>query len=257
MEKQLADFCEIEWQRMLDATSLEVVLEATALVSAPAETVEAVTSLFRLPKALIKEATAFARENAEACLRSRHDVPSMTVVDPWDVRRRAMLEERVCLVLDRLVRLTERRWGLSGRATQASQYVATGELLREVAAGWEEGQRAYHRALQAGDGAPPRSPNDGSGAGDNSTGKKRRGRRGETTEERLKELMASDGGWGRIDVARTAARVGKLIKRSHASVVGTRAWKEKIYPRLRGQRAMAKYDRWEREERRRDRHQTD
>ena len=257
MEKQLADFCDIEWERMLDATCLEVVLEANAIVSAPAETVEAFTGLFRLPRALIKEATAFARDNAEACLRSRHDVPSMPLVDPWDARSRASVEERICLVLTRLARLAEHHWGLSGRATRVSQYVAKGELLRELAASWEEGQRAYHRALQAGDGAPPRSASDCPGAGDNSTGKQRRGRRGQTTEERLKELIASDGGWERIFAARTAVGVGKLVRRSHASVVGTRAWKEKIYPQLCAGKSMAKYHRLEREERRRDRHQTD
>ena len=257
MEKQLADFCEIEWQRMLDATSLEVVLEANAIVSAPAETVEAVTSLFRLPQTLIKEATAFARENAEACLRSRRDIPSMPVVDPWDARRRAILEERVCLELDRLVRLTECYWGLPGRATRASQYVAKGELLREVATSWEEGQRAYHRALRAGDGAPSRSPSDSPWTGDNRRGRRPGRKRGDTTEERLKGLIASDGGWERIFAARTAVGVGKLVRRSHVSVVGTRAWKEKIYPQLCAGKSMAKYHRLEQEERRRDRHQTD
>lgn len=256
MEKRLADFCDIEWERMLDSTSLEVVLEAQAIVSAPPETVEAVTSLFRLPRALIKEAIAFAQESTEACLRSRHDVPSMPVVDPWDARRRSSVEERVRMALDRLASLTEQRWGLSGEATQASSYIAKGELLREVAAHWEAGHREYHRALQAGDGTPPRSPSGGPGACDNRLDKKPRRRRGDTTEERLKKLIASGDGWVRIIAARTSAGVGKLVKRSHAAVVATRAWKDKIYPTLVSHKAMAKCNRWEQEERRRDRHQT-
>lgn len=257
MEKRRADFCEIEWQRMLDATSLEVVLEAKAIVSEPPETVETITGFFRLPRALIAQATAFAQENAEACLRSRQDVAAMPVADPWEARRQAALEERVRRVLERLARLAEHHWPMTGRATEISRYVAEGELLRELAASWEDGQRDFHRALRAGDGGQSRSPTAALKENGSTTGKKQRRRRGDTTEERLANLLASDGGWGKVLACRKAEEVGKLIKRSHAAVVGTRAWKEKIRPRLSALKDMAKYHRLEQEERRRDRHQTD
>jgi len=257
MEKQLADFCEIEWQRMLDATSLEVVLEANAIVSAPAETVEAVITLFRLPRALIKEATAFARENAEACLRSRHDVPSMTVVDPWDARRRAMLEERVCLVLDRLVRLTERHWGLPKEATAFSRYNATTDLLREVASKWEQGQLAYHQALQKCDTNANQVDRLIQKTEVPTSRKRPLQKRGDTTEERLRGLLNTQDGVRSILAAGTVDGVASLIHRSHGSVAGSVAWKMEIKPLLERLKAERVYARLECEERRRDRHQTD
>jgi hypothetical protein len=257
MERRLADFCDSEWQRMLDAACLEAVVEANTIVSMPAGTVETITGLFRLPRAVIKQAIAFAQENAGACLRARQDVASLPVADPWDARRQAVLGEQIGRVLDRLALQVEHRWGLTSRVTKVLQYVAEGDLLRELAASWEEGQRAFHQALQAGGGGAPPSPIAVLKENRETPGNKKRRKRGGKTEDRLNDLMASDGGWQKIRACRTAKEVGKLVDRCHGSVVGTEAWKQKIYPDLRAQKDMAKYHRLEQEERRRDRHQTD
>lgn len=257
MERRLADFCDSEWQRMLDAACLEAVLEAATIVSVPAETGETITGLFRLPRTVITQATAFAQENAEACLRSRQDVAAMPVADPWDARRQAALEERVSRVLERLARLVEHHWALTGRATEISRYVAEGELLRELAGSWEEGQRAYHRALQAGDGAPPRSARASQMKSARPPRNKPRHRPDASTEELLRELLGTREGTQSILAARTIDGVADLIGRSHGAVGGSEAWKKEIKPMMDRLKAERAYARLEFEERRCDRHRTD
>jgi hypothetical protein len=257
MEKRLADFCEIEWQWMLDAACVELVSEATSVVAAQCQTVASRVEFFRLPRAVIEEATAFVQENAEACLLSREEVPTMPVADPWGTSRRRNLESRVCQLIDQLVGLTELHWGLPKEATAFSRYNATTVLLREVASKWEKGQRAYHQALHKCDTNANQADRLIQKTEVPTSRKRPLQKRGDTTEERLRRLLNTQDGVRSILAAGTVDGVASLIRRSHGSVAGSAAWKTEIKPLLERLKAERVYARLECEERRRDRHQTD
>jgi hypothetical protein len=251
MTNTLADFCEVAWEQVIDMACFNVAMEATAITSARPDSPEQMAGVFRLPRAVITEAVDFTERYAAACLEAKRDVPSLPIPDPWDARRRAALEKQVTHAITRIAQLAEHNWALPHRTAIFSGRNARTTLLRELAGRWEQGQRAHHQSLHNGETAPSQTQPALLGANEGTP--KKRKRRGPTTEERLKELIASEGGWEKIKACRKAADVGRLIKRSHASVIATRSWQKEICPELKGQRDMARYHRHEREERRRDR----
>jgi hypothetical protein len=252
MEGALSDFCDVGWQSMLDAASVEALIKATSAVSAAPASVEDMIALVRLPRVLIEEAVGFAKQHANVCLLSLADLPSMPVPDPWDEKRKADLEARVRRTIGQVLRLAQKHWGFSKEQMAVSQCAASTELLGEVASRWEEGQRAYHKALQKCDTATV-LPSRGAKAVKEKAAQKRPWKRGKSTDERLAELIGSPEGLEKIFAAKTVDGVAALIKRSHGAVADSPIWKKKIRPMFERLKAENAYSRLEFEERRLDR----
>jgi hypothetical protein len=227
MEKGMADFCDVNWGMVLDAVGLEVVMEATRITSVPHPSSGQVRDLFRLPRAVVAEALKFVEQHASACLRSRQEVPSMPIPDPWDAKRRQTLDVQVLRGITQMARLAKQHWGISKQEAAVSQSAARLDLLSEVASQWEAGQRSYYQALQKGDANPPVSTDKQKATKANATGKRPR-KRGKTTEERLQDLLSTPSGCGQILGAETIDGIAALIDRSHGSVAGSSAWKKRI-----------------------------
>jgi hypothetical protein len=254
MAKRLSDYCDVAWDAVLDSACLDVATTANKIMSSPPLMAEDMIDVFRLPRSVLVEATAFTEQHAAACLWSRKRFPTIPIDDPWNARRMATLQARIRECIARVALLAKQKWPMSGQQVAVSRSTAQSQLIGELTARWEDGQRDYHKALQKCDAAQSRSPAASTTSSRELSDTKGGRHQGGTTEERLRKLMASEGGWEKIRACRTASQVGKLIKRCHSSVVGTKAWKQKIYPELIAQKIVAKAARWEQEERRRDRH---
>jgi hypothetical protein len=220
MEGTLADFSDVVWQSMLDAASVEALMKATSAVSAASASVEDMIALVRLPRVLIEEAVGFAKQHAKVCLLSLADLPSMPVPDPWDAKRKADLEARVRRSIGQVLRLAQKHWGFSKEQMAVSQWAASTELLGDLASQWEEGQRAYHKALQNCD---ARSATKQKVTAEKPT-KKRRRKRDKTVEETLQELFGTPDGLRKLVEARTIDGIAGLIGVSHGAVGGSKTW---------------------------------
>jgi hypothetical protein len=249
MEGTLADFSDVVWQSMLDAASVEALMKATSAVSAASASVEDMIALVRLPRVLIEEAVGFAKQHAKVCLLSLADLPSMPVPDPWDEKRKADLEARISRTIGQVLRLAQKHWGFSKEQMFVSQYAASTELLVDLASQWEEGQRAYHKALQKCD-AP--SATKQKAATGKPTKKPRRKRR-KSVEDALQELLGTHEGRREVLAAGSIEKIRLLVRFSHGAVAGSKAWKKTIKPMLDRLREECKYARMEYEERRSDR----
>jgi hypothetical protein len=255
-ETRLATYSDSVWDDLLSGAGLEAVMAATEITSAPPTAVEGMVELMRLPRTVIAEARRFTEEYAEACRRVRDEDPAMPIPDPWALARKESLDTAVCRCIDRVAQLARQRWGLPSQTATVSRSAAESELRRELAAMWETGQRTHYEALRKGSTAGPPRQEPGKPAASEGPKRSRR-RRHETTEERLAELVSSEEGRQKILAAGTITKVGKLIKRSHAAVGGSRVWKTKIKPLIDTLRVQQKYSRLEWEERRQDRSKTD
>jgi hypothetical protein len=245
-----ADFCEVVWEQVMDMACVDVVMQATAITSAPPQSPEQMAEVFRLPRAVIAEAVDFTERYAAACLEARRDVPSLPIPDPWDAPRRASSEKRVTQAIGRIAQLAERNWALRHPTALVSASNARTTLLCELASRWEQGQRAYHQALQRCNATIPPS------TGKVTTAKakeKRPRKRGDTTDERLAALRSSPDGVKQILAAGNSTGVGKLIGRCRSAVVSSVVWKTKIKPLFDTLKTDAKYQRLEFEDRRQDR----
>ena len=231
MESRLADFCDVVWQRTLDAAIVAVGIKATSAVAVVPPSVEEMIGLTRLPRLLIEEAVGFAKQHAEVCLLSLGDVPSMPVPDPWDAQRQSDLEARVRRSIGQMIRLGQKHWGFSKDEAAVSQCAANTKLLGEVASQWEAGKRAYHKALQKGE-ATSSIPNKNLKEAKKKAGNKGRRNRGKTVEEALQDLLRTPEGVKSIFAARTIDGIADLIGFSHGSVAGSVAWRKEIKPML-------------------------
>jgi hypothetical protein len=257
MEGRLADFCDAGWQLTLEAASVAVVIKATSMVATAPQSIEDMIGVSRLPRVLITEAVEFVKANAEACVLARAALPSMPVRDPWDEKRKAELEKRVLRSVGQVLTLAQKHWGFSREQTSVSRCAASTELLTEVARQWEDGRRAYYKALQKCDAVTGREPTEGSAVAGRQVAKRTRGKRGPTAEAALREVIKTEGGWLRIFAAGTDVKIGALIGKKRGAVIRTTVWKQEIKGRLKMLRAERQATRREIDERRCDRYETD
>ena len=257
MTKRLSDYCDVNWNAALEVACLEAVMAATKMTSAPPTSIAEMIGVFRLPQSVIAEAIAFTQQHAAACLEARKDLPSMPIPDPWDSQRLAAVDAGIRRCIDRIAGLAEHKWGVSRQLSAVSRSAAKTEVLSDLAARWEIGQRVYHQELQECNtsAAPPVvSPDETSSKPQRG---KRRRKRHLTTDERLKELASSPEGRRQILAAGKIDGVADLIGRSHGAVAGSPAWKKTIKPLLDAERAERRIARLEWDERRQDRRKTD
>ena len=253
MTSTLSDFCEVVWDQVMDMACLDVVMQATAITSAPPQSPEQMAEVFRLPRAVIAEAVDFTERYAAACLEARRDLPSMHIPDPWDAPRRASLEKRVTQAIARIARLAERDWALRYPAALVSASNARTTLLRELASRWEQGQRAHHQALQKCKATNTQAKLESMRVSKQNPQKGKPKQRDKSIKELLQELVDTQEGREKLLAARTVDGIAALIKCSHGAVAGCPVYKRKVRPILDTNKWQEKNARIEFDDRRLDR----
>lgn len=148
-EERLSDYSEFAWQAVLRENTLEVAVEAEAgfkRVAVGEESVKPVSVLLRLPKKIVDEAVAFEAKHAECCRKTKCDLPTMPVPEPWSEARKNGLQKEVFECVERVTKQAVNQGLIYQLQAAILKSGVTSELLGEIERAWEEGLRQHHIA---------------------------------------------------------------------------------------------------------------
>jgi len=231
----LASFSSTNRRAVYDCQTLRVVAEVDAALRNPPASPLAIQRVFRLPYLLVDAGEDFARRYAEECAAKMARFPGRPIPDPWDAEAEFELGAAVAragrLIRDRVIA----QWGFPARDADILAAIAFSELRDWIAQVFEDRRdRFWLAASSPAEPAPSPQP-----------AKPRRKQRGETTDERLGELLKTDDGRHALLAAKNMTAVGRLIGRSHGAVGGSPVWKKQIKPLRDAGRAYARAARQE------------
>jgi hypothetical protein len=231
----LASFSSTNRRAVYDCQTLRVVAEGDAALRQPPASPLEIQRVFRLPYLLVDAGEDFARRYAEECAAKMARFPGRPVPDPWDAEAEFELAVAVAragrLIRDRVIA----QWGFPPRDADILAAIAFSELRYWIAEVFEGGRDRFWIAASG-----PAEP-----AAATEPAKPQRKQRGETTDERLRELLKTDDGRRELLAAENLTAVGRLIDRSHAAVGASTVWKTAVKPLRDASRAYARAARQE------------
>ncbi len=255
MANRLSDYSSECHRNLLRYHGLEVVSRADAETAVPPSSIISLQRVFRLPHLIILAGIEFARDYAAACLEKAKEFPGRPLPDPWSIESERALVAAVLGALSGVRYRVTTNWDIPPREAAILADIARGELYQWISDAFEAGRDAFYGAV-----SPQNTATSCIGSTDRSDErhpaspvKRRKKRRGNKTDERLAELMASREGREQILAAGGARELGKLIDRSPAAVVGSPVWQKEISPLIETCRANSQLARREWDARRRDR----
>lgn len=247
MASRLSDYSSECQRNLLRSVWLEVVSKADAETAVAPSSAISIQRVFRLPHQLILAWIDFAGGFAAACLEKAAVFPGRPLPDPWSTESEDALVAAVIRTLSDIRDRVTANWHMPPREAAILADIAGSELCQWVREAFEDGRDAFSRAvLQQGAAAPRIAPaEDSEGCHPAPPVKRQSQRRGASTDERLAALVASPEGRAQVIAAGSARNVGKLIGRSHATVVESVVWKTRISPLLESSRVNARLARQE------------
>ena len=255
-EERLSDYSDVAWQAVLRESALAVTAEASERIKkiiGGLEERDLFVEVVRLPRQIIGEAVHFESKHASCCLRSKQELPSRPLPDPWSQARKKGLRKEVLECIERVLKQAVHYGLILEDHVSFSRSSASLELFGEIEKEWDDGERNYYGAFQEVGEAAKSADVPANMPSAPVHKKKRRRKRGKSIEARLAELMRTVEGRERLLAAGNSKEIGRIVDRCGSAVRNSEVWKVKVKPLLEMNKAYAKLARYENEERRQDR----